>query len=199
MPWPNKLFSSRAPAIQHQQHLSYPFLESNADGELVIRNLPLFFVDVLLLVPKILESPDEALKDQLIGASYPDDTQKEEEWRKFSHPELFALFASRSEILRSDLANLEIEDLSNPSNPDQDFLLTRGFKIRIPQANLAAWIASLNAARLMLAYSNNIGDSEMAGDANFEDPSEQDLALIKIDLLGSIQEMLVAAGSASDS
>jgi hypothetical protein len=72
-----------------------PFYEFTAQGDLVLRQLPALLVECLLSVPYILADEDEGARSGLFPDVYPDHEDKQEEWERYSVPELHALFAKQ--------------------------------------------------------------------------------------------------------
>jgi hypothetical protein len=147
----------------------------------VLGALPLIYVEALLCLPEILEEDDEDTDARLFPESYPGDGEKEAEWSRLTRPELRALFASRTEIIVQDLRRLRVEKGAE------------SFSLVIPAAHITAWMAGLNAARLMLGVHHGIEDSDMELDPDFLDPQDKDIALLKIHLLGHIEGLIVDA------
>jgi hypothetical protein len=96
----------------------YNEIDILADGCLRISMIPPFFADILAQVPSILdgEIPIEGAPDLLDAEAelFPSiyaatDLESDEDWRKYGRPDLIALFASRREIIETDLETL-IED-----------------------------------------------------------------------------------------
>lgn len=158
-------------------------LEIDPDGGLTFRHLPGAYLGLLLAVPEILDQDSEDIRERLFPESYPFDAEKEEEWRRLSRPELFALFASHREIVRTDLER---------ATPEEE---TGGFRLAIAASHKVAWLAALNAARHVLAHENDVGEEEMKAEIDFDDPSDQEVAILEIDMLASIQGLIVEASS----
>jgi hypothetical protein len=158
-----------------------PQVEIGPDGECILRHLPPIYVEALLCLPQILEDDDEAVHERLFPVSYPEDADKEAEWERLGRPELKALFASRTEIIRDDLQNLALEPVF------------QGFRLDIPSNHRAAWMAGLNAARLALGVLHEVGAEDMEEELDLEDPTDRQLGLLKIHLLGYLQGLIVDA------
>lgn len=162
-------------------------LELDEDGGLTFRRLPAVYAETLLLVPHVLEDEDEKGRARLFPDVYLDHAENQDEWERYGKPELYALFASQGEIVRKDLAAMQAER--------EGF----GYRLAIPGPHRTAWMAALNAARLMLGEVHSITAEDMARPYDFEDwdpedPDERELARFRIDLMGEIEELLVRAG-----
>ncbi|MFQ5503760.1 MAG: DUF2017 family protein [Planctomycetota bacterium] len=156
-----------------------PALEIGPDGELDFRRLPPIYAEILLQLPEILNDTEDEVRKRLFPASYPADPDKEAEWDRLSRPELFALFSSQLEIVSQDLEGLACE----PGD--------RGYRLRLPGSHQNAWIAALNAARHLLASQFSIGEADMDREPDLDAPTDKDIALLKVHLLGYIQGMIV--------
>ncbi|MGQ0612977.1 MAG: DUF2017 family protein [Planctomycetaceae bacterium] len=157
-----------------------PRLTRKPDGTLVLESLAPWFLASLAELPELL-APDQP--DDVKGRLFPDpsaDAEQQEEWKRLVVPELFALIASARRIVAQDLKALE------PATQD----VPPAWRLPIPGEHLKAWISALNAGRLTLSERHGIGEREMSGDV--EDlPTERRLAMVKIHLLGWIEELLV--------
>lgn len=159
--------------------LESPQLEIGEDGEFVFRNLGLPHVYALRELPAVLADDSEDVRERLFPNSYPDDPQKEAEWDRYSRPDLISLFESRAEIVRVDLESLTPEPV------------WRGYRLEIPAAHRNAWMAALNAARLILAVRGEIDEDDMERALDFEELDEKELLLLRIHLLGHLLGLLV--------
>jgi len=164
-----------------------PIIEIGDDGELVLRRLPPVYGELLMQVPVILQlGTDPIVQESLFGDSYPNDPEAQAEWDRFGEPELFALLASQTEIVERDLKSLTVE----PGGA--------GMELVIPGSHRNAWMAALNATRLMLADQYAIGEPDMNRELDLEEPDEREIALLKIHLLAEVQSLIVDAGSSAD-
>ena len=149
----------------------------------MLSNLAPWLVSILLELPELLD-PDQpdAVKERL----YPEpsaDPDQSDEWRKFVHPDLFALLASAREIVAQDLATLCPTDEEAPIG---------AWELRMPAAHVHAWISALNAARLTLAQTHEVDENDMNEDElEPEGWDEKRLVVAKIHLLGWIQQMII--------
>ena len=150
--------------------MSRPTLTRLADGDCVLGNLHPFFVSILLELPRLLDPEQpEVVRERL----YPlpsDDEQTREEWRRYVHPEILALVASAREIVGRDLGS---------------------WSIQIPARHTNAWISALNTARLTLGAVHGITEEDMERDQEPRTWDEKRLALLKVDHLALLQELLI--------
>lgn len=141
------------------------------DGSFRFEGLGPFLVHVLLELPTLLD-PDQpdAVRRRLFPHPAGDEDSREE-WRRYVHPELFALIASAREIVSEDLAH---------------------WSLRLPRENLQAWISALNTARLTLGAAHDLGEEDMEEEP--EGPwDEHRLAVAKVHALGYLQHLLIEA------
>ena len=124
------------------------FIE-RVDEDTWIRCMPVWVVDTLIRLPDWLESDTPEVKERLLPPAYAD-PEAEQEWRQHITPDLEYLFQHRTEIVRKDLAGLQI-DLppgdTDGAEPDLDLDPSDGvtFTLKIPGKHLSAWLASLQA------------------------------------------------------
>ncbi len=133
------------------------------------------------MIPQTLDDDDERLRARLFPDVYLDD-EDNAEWERYGKPELFALFASQSEIVRKDLQGLA---------PEAEGF---GYRLVVPAQHRVGWMAALNAARLMLAEKHGIQAVDMNRPLDVDEPTEKDFALFRIDRLGELEELFVQAG-----
>lgn len=129
-------------------------------------------------VPMLLESADVRVRQRLLPETC-DDPEEEQQWRQHAVPELERLFASRAQLVRTDLAGLR------PMPKSQNQLLL------IPFAHSNAWLAALNAARLALFVLNELTAESMEPDAFATVTHKQQEALLRIHLLAEVQSVLL--------
>ena len=169
-------------------------LEIGPDDESVLRNLPPIYVDVLLRLPEILRDDQADVRERLFPMAYPGDADKEAEWSRYARPDLEVLFEDRIATMQKDLQHRLTFELATEEGVGP---VPFGFCLTIPAAHRTAWIAGLNAARLALAVRHGVeaedmdpwqesGESSEAGE-----PTDKDLAILQIELLGHLQGMLL--------
>lgn len=135
-------------------------------------------LETLEAIPLLLESRDP----RVLGRLWPDthaDPEEEREWRRHAGTELAHLFASRGELVRSDLARM------------RDLGTHRGKVLLVPDAHVSGWLAALNAARLALYALNDLEPAWMAGRELERMSASQRTALQRIQLLAEIQGVLL--------
>lgn len=129
-------------------------------------------------VPMLLESADVRVRQRLLPETC-DEPEDEQQWRQHAVPELERLFASRAQLVRTDLAGLR----PMPGSENQLLL--------IPFAHANAWLAALNAARLALFVLNELTAEAMEPDAFATVTQKQQEALLRIHLLAEVQSVLL--------
>ena len=141
-----------------------PRLRRREDGGLRFEGLAPWHVGTLVELPSLLD-PDQP--EEVRRRLYPDPSDDEErnaEWRKLVHPELFALVSSAREIVSKDLQCLE---------PDPEVPEPPTWLLPIPAAHLSAWLGALNTARLTLGSRHGITEEDM--DAAHRSWGEEDI------------------------
>jgi hypothetical protein len=177
-----------------------PRLRRGDDGGLRFEGLAPWHVGILVEVPALLD-PDQP--EDVRRRLYPtpsDDEERNAEWRKLVHPELFALVASAREIVSRDLAGLE---------PDPEVPEPPTWRLAIPAEHLRAWLGALNSARLTLGCRHGITEKDMDGTAEDEIEGaaddevddaagpdteiwgEKEIAVVKIHVLAELQQLLI--------
>lgn len=147
------------------------------DGTRWLRQLTPLCVDTLQRMFEWIESDDPRVKKRI----YPDtfsDPDEEVAWRKLMQSDLEHLVLSRREILAKDLARLR---------NDGEGL----YRVPISKGHDAAWLSTMNAARLALFELHGLTSADM--DVDVEDLADEDrqLALFRIHLLGFMQSLLL--------
>ena len=166
--------------------MSGPVLTRDDDGAVIFDELAPWFVSVLLELPHLLgpDQPD-AVRERLFP--HPVDGEEDRaDWKKYVHPELFALLASAREIVLTDVRGLSPAD-------DADGLDL--WRMRVPREHVNGWISALNAGRLALGARYEVDEDAMS-EERLEEPedwSEQRVAVAKIHLLGWLQQMILEA------
>ena len=157
-----------------------PFAEKSPDGQLTLRNLPAFYIQCLLTLPEILDRQEGDIRDALFPNAFQQAPELREDWEKYARPDLLHLFGDRVEIIREDLRNFGI-------NPN-----TLAFNLAIPETHVSAWLASLNAARLLLGDDFGITAADMEREPVLNDPPEdKEIALLQISILGHVQHLML--------
>jgi hypothetical protein len=149
-------------------------------GEFVLRSLEPPLARVRQELPNFLRLAREhpRARKRLLPQAY-DNADADREWQRHAAPEIAHLLGSASELVVKDLATLQKEGFS------------RTWRVVFPEKHRAAWMTSLNAARLAIAEVYRIGEAEMQGGRGFDPGSERDVAVVNIHLLGWIQELVV--------
>jgi len=161
-----------------------PTISRDEDGALLFTNLAPWFVSVLLELPSWLEQDkqDDTIKQRLFPDPSDDEKQRED-WRKYVHPELFALLADAREIVMRDLGELIPADEGAPLG---------AWQMRIAAEHVNGWISALNAARLAIGAKHGIEEEDMVEEQiEPEEFDDKRLAVTKIHLLGWLQQIII--------
>jgi len=135
-------------------------------------------LETLKGVPMLLESSDARVRERLLPETC-DDPEDEAQWRRHAVPELERLFLSRAQLVRRDLAGVR-----KLANFDAHVLL-------VPTGHEAAWLGSLNAARLALFALNDLRAEHLEPEGFRKGTEKQQHAVLRIHLLAEIQSVLL--------
>ena len=98
----------------------------------------------------------------------------------YVEPELRRLFQSSTEIVTSDLAQLNGNEKS-----------LRDCALRIPLGHADAWLNALNRARLVIAAKYDFSESELNDHYHSPVGSRRDLGLFQVNFYGFLQEFIL--------
>ncbi len=135
-------------------------------------------VDTLKAVPMLLESTDERVRRRLLPDTY-GDAEQESHWRRHGRPELERLFLSRAQLVRRDLKGL------------RRLARTDTWVLPVPESHTAAWLSSLNAARLALFELNELTAADMEPGGFERCTRKQREAVFRIHFLAEVQSFLL--------
>jgi len=163
--------------------LKGPRVRRRHDGDVQLSGLPPWMVGVLQEI-EVLLAPDQpgSVRQRL----FPDvsaDPDEAEEWRRLTHPELFALLASARDVLVRDLQRLE----ERGDGSEQEAAAAR---LLIPSSHVNAWLHALGAARLTLAELHEIEEEDLH-EEELVVRDDQTAAVARIHVLGWLQQLLV--------
>jgi hypothetical protein len=154
-------------------------VKHEGDGTLSVVGISPLCADTLLRLPDWMESDDPEVRKRLLPPAY-EDGKAEEEWRRYAGPELEHLFQSRLEIVRRDLEGMRRSVLGSAV-------------LRIPVQHVTAWISALNAGRHALFVLSEADPRDVGSDLRSVSDPVQAAALLRIDILGWLQQLLVEA------
>ncbi len=147
------------------------------DGAVDLENLGPPLLSALLDLPSLLrDDPPEGVGKRLFPVPT-DDDERNDEWKRLVHPDLFALLASSRAIVERDLVGVHVGARA-------------ASRVRIPPKNVSAWVAALNAARLTIAETNGVGEREMSTHIA-RLPARQADAVVRIHVYGWLQQLLI--------
>jgi hypothetical protein len=156
------------------------------DDAVILRDLPVWVVDTLLCLPEWIESDNPAVRERLLPKAYLDDAE-DQEWRDALGSSLEYLFASRTEIVRKDLHNLEIS--SGPSSDsDEAFVNKTLFRVLIPGPHISAWVSTLQAGTHALFILEGLTAEDVAQEVSTTDDPDKQVSMLRLSIL---QEILI--------
>ena len=155
-----------------------------------IRCMPVWVVDTLIRLPDWLENETPDVKERLQPPAYTD-PEAESEWRQHITPELEHLFQSRTEIIRKDLAAMEIDVPGGEDDEDLD-LNSDGvtFTLKIPGKHLTAWLTSLQAGSHAVFLVEDLSEKDIGSDPRDESDPEKQVAMMRLLIMQELLAML---------
>jgi len=154
-------------------------VKHEGDGTLSVVGISPLCADTLLRLPDWMESDDIGVRKRLLPPAYKDE-EAEEEWRRYARPELEHLFKSRLAIVRGDLQGMRRSVLGSAA-------------LKIPVQHVTAWISALNAGRHALFVLSEADPRDVGTDLRQVSDPVRAAALLRIDILGWLQQLLVEA------
>jgi hypothetical protein len=150
---------------------------------LQVSDLDPFLAELLRQIPASTNPEGvPAAEQRIFSAPVADPKQKKvcDEWKTYVQPELRRLFQSSTEIVTSDLAQLNGNEKS-----------LRNCTLRIPLEHADAWLNTLNQARLVIAAKYNFTESELNDHYHSPVGSRRDLGLFQVNFYGFLQEFIL--------
>jgi Domain of unknown function (DUF2017). len=145
-----------------------------------LRDIHPLFVSLLAELPKVAARHKKAQSrlypDPIGGADY---AELRRDWKEHVRPELERLFASSRETVAGDVSALD-----GPNH---------GGKLVIPGGHLAAWLNSLNQARLVIVEESNFSEADLDHREPPDLATRRGLSLLKMHFYAHLQELLVEA------
>lgn len=152
-------------------------LRVDPDGGCGIEGMSPLLADSLLRIPGWLSNEDPSVRGRLMPEVY-SDTAEEQEWRRHASPELEHLFLSRAELVGKDLQTLHEEPAGQ-------------YVVQLAPGHATAWLAALNAARLLLFAEHELAPEDMERDPASVGSFEKMVALARIQQMAWLQELLL--------
>lgn len=170
------------------------YIERLDDG-VHLRELPVWVVDTLLCLPEWIESDDPAVKKRLLPKAYEDD-EEDRQWREALGSSLEHLVASRTDIVRKDLQNLEVglpPGLGSGTGDDEEddeslFVTQTTFDVKIPARHVAAWVSTLQAGTHALFILEGLTAEDVSQDSPASVAPDKQVSMLRLSVL---QEILV--------
>ncbi len=152
-------------------------LDKDPDGSRWLTQCTILCVDTFRRMFEWIEDPDPKVRQRLYSETFTD-PEEERAWRRLMHTDLEHLVLSRKEIVLGDLARIRVDEPGLYSIP-------------LPVAHEAAWLSSLNAARLALFALRGLGQADMDADVEAIDDEDKQIALVRIHLMAFAQEQIL--------
>ncbi len=143
---------------------------------IVFSELDELIANLLRQLPECAETDDAAARSRIYSTpTRGADEEMDDEWREHVEPGLRELFASHTGLVRADLATLT--DCEHAT-------------LTVPTSHAAAWVHTLNQARLTLAARHGITEADMEGE---RPPKTHDtaFALLQIEIYGAILGLML--------
>ncbi len=167
------------------------FIEKEDDG-VWLRDMPMWVVDTLLCLPDWIESENPDVQARLLPKAYEDD-EWDKEWRAALGESLEHLIATRTEIVKGDLQELQLisPDFAPSGDPEDDqerLGMQSLFHVWIPAPHLSAWISTLQAGTHAIFILEGLTAEDVERDVDSTTELDKHVALIRLSIL---QEILV--------
>lgn len=154
------------------------------DGTRWLRQATPLCIDTVQRMFEWIESDDARVAKRLRPDTFLDPAE-EAAWRRLMAADLAHLVQSRRELVEKDLARMK---------PDGPGL----FRFPIGKHHQHAWLSVLNAARLALFALHDLGPEDMDAEPEDIDDDEAQLALVRIHVLGFMQELILHRGDGEE-
>jgi Domain of unknown function (DUF2017) len=147
-----------------------------------ISELDPFLAELLRQVPESTNTEGVEGAQQRLFSSPASASEREicAEWKVYVEPELHRLFQTATEIVASDL-----QQLNGCTKPFANCTL------RIPTKNSDAWLNALNQARLVIAAKYNFSETDLCDHYRSPIGSRRDLGLFQVNFYGFLQEFIL--------
>lgn len=162
------------------------------DQDTWVRCMPVWVVDTLIRLPDWLESDAPEVKERLLPQAYAE-PEAEQEWRQHITPELEHLFQSRTEIVRKDLAGLQIDlPAGDVDGGEIDLDASNGvtFTLKIPGKHLSAWLTSLQAGSHAVFLVEELDEQDIGEDPRDQPDAKKRLAMMRLLIMQELLAML---------
>lgn len=136
-----------------------------------------FISGLLLNLPEAANADDEIAGRRIFPGLKSNDKAANAEWTEFVEPGMRDLFRSNLDIVAEDLKQVRTDEGIST--------------LSVPVAHAAAWIHTLNQARLALGARHNVTEEDMESSRMPEDMA-RGLALLQIEIYGEILSVLLA-------
>lgn len=152
-------------------------VERGKDGVLRFSGISPILAWGLEELPGLLADDAPGIPERICPSPYPSDEQASREWERLMESDLAHLFDSARVIVTRDLDSLSFA--------------SGGFRIEIPETHRSAWLSALAAARVAQGESFEVTATDMDREAVPDIRTDKGRAILLIDLLGSMQALLI--------
>lgn len=158
-------------------------MEIRRQGDCIeISELDPFLAELLRQVPESTKADGaESAQERLFSPpALPSERELCAEWKVYVEPELKRLFQSATQIVASDL-----QQLNGSTKPIANSTL------RIPTKNSDAWLNALNQARLVIAAKYQFTEADLCDHYRATIESRRDIGLFQVNFYGFLQEFIL--------
>ncbi|MGH8093637.1 MAG: DUF2017 family protein [Chthoniobacterales bacterium] len=152
------------------------------NGALEISEIDPFLAELMRQIPASTRPEAASPAEERLFSPPADPGEKEfcEEWKLYVGPGLRRHFQSATEIVESDLRQLEEKEKPFANRA-----------LRIPHEHSEAWLNALNQARLALATKYDFTEAELCDHYRSPIGSRRDLSLFQVNFYGFLQEFIL--------
>ncbi|MGB8341298.1 MAG: DUF2017 family protein [Chthoniobacterales bacterium] len=152
------------------------------NGALEISEIDPFLAELLRQIPVSTRTDVASAAEQRLFSPPVSPNEKEfcAEWKLYVEPELRRHFQSATEIVETDLRQLEANEKPFANRA-----------LRIPHEHSEAWLNALNQARLAIAAKYDFSEAELCDHYRSPIGSRRDLSLFQVNFYGFLQEFIL--------
>ena len=152
------------------------------NGALEISEIDPFLAELLRQIPASTKTDVASAAEQRLFSPPVSPNEKEfcAEWKLYVEPELRRHFQSATEMVETDLRQLEANEKPFANRA-----------LRIPHEHSEAWLNALNQARLAIAAKYDFTEAELCDHYRSPIGSRRDLSLFQVNFYGFLQEFIL--------
>jgi hypothetical protein len=155
-------------------------LSWSGPGTLALRRIPSVVAEILRAMPSWHAGMSLPAEERMFPS--PSDAEGEDglrgDWKAHVQPGLHEGFRQARDVVAADLRGMKTSG--------------RHSTLAIPLAHVPEWINAANQARLALAATHGFDEGDMAQPADFPATTPRQIARLRMDVLASLQEALLA-------